>query len=152
MEHLVTLGIFFAGLGVFFIGVGFLWWISLYEKIKLPKQKKWKLCLSQIWFTRCSWIKRGRKTYSQGQWSLDKSSCCIRKFMGLGSPDRYAVFSTPLRASKTKIQDTRSWHSGVGWCGWQKRKAVSARWWGVRGLCECGWGGFAEYVCARENA
>ena len=40
MEHLVTLSIFFAGLGVFFIGVGFLWWISLYEKIKLPKQKK----------------------------------------------------------------------------------------------------------------
>ena len=44
MEHLGTLGIFFAGffggLGIFFIGCGFFWWCSLYEKINLPKQKK----------------------------------------------------------------------------------------------------------------
>lgn len=40
MEFLAMLGIFFAGLGIFFGGVGFLWWCSLYDKIKLPKQKK----------------------------------------------------------------------------------------------------------------
>ncbi len=42
MENLVNLGFFFAGIGIFFVGVGFLWWCSLYEKIKLPKQKKEK--------------------------------------------------------------------------------------------------------------
>lgn len=42
MEFLAMLGIFFAGLGIFFGGVGFLWWCSLYDKIKLPKQKKEK--------------------------------------------------------------------------------------------------------------
>jgi hypothetical protein len=40
MNILYILGIFFIGLGVFFAGVGFLWWISLYEKIHLPKQEK----------------------------------------------------------------------------------------------------------------
>lgn len=40
MDNLVTLGVFFAGLGVFFIGIGFLWWCSIYQKIKLPKQEK----------------------------------------------------------------------------------------------------------------
>ena len=34
------LGIFFAGLGVFFGGIGFLWWCSIYEKVKAPKQNK----------------------------------------------------------------------------------------------------------------
>lgn len=33
------LGVFMAGLGIFFMGLGFLWWCSLYEKIKLPKKK-----------------------------------------------------------------------------------------------------------------
>ena len=42
MEFLAIIGIFFAGLGIFFGGVGFLWWCSLYDKIKLPKQKKEK--------------------------------------------------------------------------------------------------------------
>ena len=42
MENLVTLGIFLAGVGVLLAGVGFLWWCSLYEKIKLTKQKKEK--------------------------------------------------------------------------------------------------------------
>ncbi len=42
MEFLAMIGIFFAGLGIFFGGVGFLWWCSLYDKIKLSKQKREK--------------------------------------------------------------------------------------------------------------
>lgn len=42
MEHLSSLGIFFAGLGLFLASCGFFWWCSLYEKINLPKQKKEK--------------------------------------------------------------------------------------------------------------
>jgi len=40
MGILGTLGIFFAGLGILLASFGFFWWCSLYEKIKLPKQKK----------------------------------------------------------------------------------------------------------------
>ncbi len=40
MEHLETLGIFFAGLGIFLGSIGFFWWVSLYEKVKLPKKEK----------------------------------------------------------------------------------------------------------------
>ena len=40
MNVLYILGIFFIGLGVFFAGLGFLWWCSIYQQIKLPKQKK----------------------------------------------------------------------------------------------------------------
>jgi hypothetical protein len=42
MEHLGNLGIFFAGLGIFLLSCGFFWWCSIYEKIKLPQQKKEK--------------------------------------------------------------------------------------------------------------
>ena len=40
MEHLYTLGVFFAGLGVFFAGAGFLWWCSLYEKASRTKKNR----------------------------------------------------------------------------------------------------------------
>lgn len=39
MEHLETLGIFFAGLGIFFASLALFWWVSLYEKLKFPKKK-----------------------------------------------------------------------------------------------------------------
>ena len=39
MEAIVDIGIFFAGLGIFFASLGLFWWVSLYEKVKLPKQK-----------------------------------------------------------------------------------------------------------------
>ena len=39
MEHLGTIGIFFAGFGVMMGSFGFFWWVSLYEKINFPKQK-----------------------------------------------------------------------------------------------------------------
>ncbi len=42
MESLVTIAIFLASLGVFFAGVGFLWWCSMYEKVKFPKKDKEK--------------------------------------------------------------------------------------------------------------
>ena len=38
MEALVNISIFLAGLGVFFASLGLLWWVSLYEKVKFPKQ------------------------------------------------------------------------------------------------------------------
>jgi len=37
MEYLVHVSIFLAGLGVFLASLGFFWWVSLYEKVKLPK-------------------------------------------------------------------------------------------------------------------
>lgn len=39
MEALVNIGMFFAGLGIFLASLGLFWWVSLYEKVKLPKQK-----------------------------------------------------------------------------------------------------------------
>lgn len=39
MEAIVDVGIFFAGLGIFLASLGLFWWVSLYEKVKLPKQK-----------------------------------------------------------------------------------------------------------------
>lgn len=38
MDKLYLLGMFFLGLGVFLGGIGFLWWISVYEKIHSKKQ------------------------------------------------------------------------------------------------------------------
>jgi len=40
MEYLVNIGIFFAGLGVFLASLGLFWWVSLYEKVKFPKEDK----------------------------------------------------------------------------------------------------------------
>lgn len=40
MEHLTTIGIFFAGLGILLGSFGLFWWVSLYEKVKFPKEKK----------------------------------------------------------------------------------------------------------------
>ncbi len=40
MEALVNIGIFFAGLGVFLASLGLFWWVSLYEKVKFPKEDK----------------------------------------------------------------------------------------------------------------
>jgi hypothetical protein len=39
METLAHFGMFMAGLGVFFASLGLFWWVSLYEKVKLPKNK-----------------------------------------------------------------------------------------------------------------
>jgi len=38
MHHLADLGIFFAGMGTFFLGIAAFWWISLWEKKKLPER------------------------------------------------------------------------------------------------------------------
>jgi hypothetical protein len=40
MEQLFYLGIFLACLGVFLAGLGFLWWVSVYDKVKSPKAQK----------------------------------------------------------------------------------------------------------------
>jgi hypothetical protein len=40
MEHLASLGIFFAGLGIFLISCGIFWFVSVYEKINTPKENK----------------------------------------------------------------------------------------------------------------
>lgn len=40
MEHLASLGMFFAGLGIFLISCGIFWFVSVYEKINTPKEKK----------------------------------------------------------------------------------------------------------------
>ncbi len=40
MEHLASLGIFFAGLGIFLISCGIFWFVSVYEKIYTPKENK----------------------------------------------------------------------------------------------------------------
>ncbi len=42
MEHLASLGIFFAGLGIFLISCGIFWFVSVYEKIYTKKEKKEK--------------------------------------------------------------------------------------------------------------
>jgi len=42
MENLFNIGIFFAGLGILLASFGLFWFVSLYEKINLPKQKKEK--------------------------------------------------------------------------------------------------------------
>jgi hypothetical protein len=40
MEHLASLGIFFAGLGIFLISCGIFWFVSIYEKINTQKENK----------------------------------------------------------------------------------------------------------------
>lgn len=40
MEHLASIGIFFAGLGIFLASLGIFWFISVYEKINTPKEEK----------------------------------------------------------------------------------------------------------------
>ncbi|WP_279380169.1 hypothetical protein [Sporosalibacterium faouarense] len=40
MQFFISIGIFFAGLGVLFIGSALFWWVSIYEKIHLPKKPK----------------------------------------------------------------------------------------------------------------
>ena len=39
MEHLATLGIFFAGLGVFLCSLGIFWFVDVYKNINTPKEK-----------------------------------------------------------------------------------------------------------------
>jgi hypothetical protein len=38
MEHLASIGIFFAGLGILFVSFGVFWFVSVYEKINASKQ------------------------------------------------------------------------------------------------------------------
>jgi len=40
VETLAHFGMFMAGIGVLLASLGFFWWVSLYDKVKLPKQKK----------------------------------------------------------------------------------------------------------------
>jgi uncharacterized membrane protein len=38
MEHLATIGMFFAGLGILLSSFGIFWFVSVYEKINTPKE------------------------------------------------------------------------------------------------------------------
>ncbi len=40
MEHLATIGIFFAGLGILLGSFGIFWFVSVYEKINISKKDK----------------------------------------------------------------------------------------------------------------
>jgi hypothetical protein len=40
MEHLATIGIFFAGLGILLLSFGVFWFVSVYQKINTPKEEK----------------------------------------------------------------------------------------------------------------
>jgi len=40
MEHLATIGIFFAGLGIFLFSLGIFWFVDVYKKINTPKEEK----------------------------------------------------------------------------------------------------------------
>jgi len=42
MEQLASLGIFFGGLGILLISFGIFYYVSVYEKINKPKDKKKK--------------------------------------------------------------------------------------------------------------
>ena len=37
MEHLATIGIFFAGLGIFLFSLGVFWFVDVYKKTNTPK-------------------------------------------------------------------------------------------------------------------
>jgi hypothetical protein len=37
MEHLATIGIFFAGLGIFLFSLGVFWFVDVYKKINTPR-------------------------------------------------------------------------------------------------------------------
>ena len=39
MEHLATMGIFFAGLGIFLCSLGIFWFVDVYKKINTPTEK-----------------------------------------------------------------------------------------------------------------
>jgi uncharacterized membrane protein len=38
MEHLATIGMFFAGLGILLSSFGIFWFVSVYQKINTPKE------------------------------------------------------------------------------------------------------------------
>jgi len=40
MEHLATIGLFFAGLGILLTSFGIFWFVSVYQKIHTPKEIK----------------------------------------------------------------------------------------------------------------
>lgn len=40
MEHLATIGMFFAGLGILLSSFGIFWFVSVYEKVNSPKENK----------------------------------------------------------------------------------------------------------------
>ena len=40
MEHLATIGIFFAGLGIFLGSLGIFWFVDVYKKTNAPKEEK----------------------------------------------------------------------------------------------------------------
>ncbi len=40
MEHLATVGIFFAGLGIFLCSLGIFWFVDVYKKINTPKDEE----------------------------------------------------------------------------------------------------------------
>ncbi|PKV49701.1 hypothetical protein ATE84_1736 [Aquimarina sp. MAR_2010_214] len=40
MEHLATIGIFFAGLGTLLCSFGIFWFASIYQKVNAPKEDK----------------------------------------------------------------------------------------------------------------
>ena len=39
MEHLATIGIFFAGLGILLFSFGIFWFVDVYKKINTPKEE-----------------------------------------------------------------------------------------------------------------
>ena len=40
MEHLATIGIFFAGLGILLFSFGIFWFVDVYKKINTPKEEE----------------------------------------------------------------------------------------------------------------
>lgn len=40
MEHLATIGIFFAGLGILLLSFGVFWFVSVYQKIYSTEEEK----------------------------------------------------------------------------------------------------------------
>ncbi len=40
MEHIATIGIFFAGLGILLCSFGIFWFTSVYQKVNTPKEEK----------------------------------------------------------------------------------------------------------------
>ena len=76
--------------------------------------------------------------------------------MGLGSPERYAVLDPPMGLLKPKYKilgaDIAGRVEAVGRNVTQFSPGDEVFGELSRRFISCGWGGFAEYVCARDNA
>ncbi len=47
MEHLATIGIFFAGLGILLFSFGIFWFVDVYKKINTPIEEEKKTITQQ---------------------------------------------------------------------------------------------------------